>query len=301
MSLKEQKIQKITWIDIVNPTKKEVEELAEKYDFHELDIEAILEENQRARVDTYENYIFMVMHFPKYDNKAKRYLINEFNIFISKDYFITIRWYPSKHLDKIFDYYEKHPKEEWVNTWYILYDILDALLDKIFKLIDSSNWDLRRIEKSLFTWWNKKQTINEIMIKKRNTIALKHMLEPQIQVLKLLELRMNNLFKDDEVEIYFENLIDKVEKTSSEIHVMQENTESIEDTLKSLFDLQTNTSVRYLTIFSAFLMPLTLVTWFFWMNLSTWVFSTTFVYSLFWIVTTLMIIWFIFLIKNNKL
>jgi Mg2+ and Co2+ transporter CorA len=97
------------------------------------------------------------------------------------------------------------------------------------------------------------------MIKKRNAITLKHMLNPQIQVLKMLELRTNALFKD-EFELYFENLIDKFEKISSEILIIQENIESMEDTLKSIFDMQTNTSVKYLTLFSAFMLPLTLVT-----------------------------------------
>lgn len=83
------------WIDIVNPTTKEIDEMVEKYSFHELDREAIIEEYQLARVDTYENYIFLVLHFPKYDPKTRRYLLNEFDIFISKNYFINFRYYNS--------------------------------------------------------------------------------------------------------------------------------------------------------------------------------------------------------------
>lgn len=135
------------------------------------------------------------------------------------------------------------------------------MMDKIFRLFDKFSKDLRILESEIFKQTSK-NLINEIMIKKRNVITLKHMLNPQIQVLKMLELRTNSLFKD-EFEVYFENLIDKLEKISSEIQILQENIESMEDTLKSIFDMQTNTSVKYLTIFSAFMLPLTLVTGFF--------------------------------------
>lgn len=70
----------------------------------------------------------------------------------------------------------------------------------------------------------------------------------------------------DEVELYFENLEDKLDKIFSEIQLLQENIDSIEDTLKSVFELETNSTIKYLTVFSAFMLPLTLVTSFFGMN-----------------------------------
>jgi magnesium transporter len=103
------------------------------------------------------------------------------------------------------------------------------------------------------------------MTKKRNIITLKHMMKPQISVLKIVELRMKERFSD-EVELYFENLEDKLDKIFSEIQLLQENIDSIEDTLKSVFELETNTTIKYLTVFSAFMLPLTLVTSFFGMN-----------------------------------
>ncbi len=83
----------VEWLDIINPTDREIDDIVEKYNFHELDREAIVEEYQLARVDTYDNYIFVVLHFPKYDTKSRRYLSNEFNIFISRTYLINFRYY----------------------------------------------------------------------------------------------------------------------------------------------------------------------------------------------------------------
>jgi magnesium transporter len=61
---------------------EKIQEIADKYDFHELDIEACLEENQRSRVDIYDDYLFILLNFPKYSRTKKLYEQNEFNIFL---------------------------------------------------------------------------------------------------------------------------------------------------------------------------------------------------------------------------
>ncbi len=267
------------WIDVVNPTEREIDQIVEKYDFHELDREAIIEEYQLARVDTYDDYTFVVLHFPKFDAKSRRYLANEFDIFISRNYLINFRYYSTSSVDAIMDRYHdgKHGKEA-INTGYMLYDLIDSMLDKTLKILNRFGKDLRNLETNLFRDVGE-ETISEIMIRKRNMIALKHMISPQIRVLKVLELRMNALFKDDEVEVYFENLEDKAEKIYSEIQLLQENIDSMEDTLKSIFDMQTNNTIKYLTFFSAFMLPLTLITSFFGMNIENVPFKDSLVYG----------------------
>jgi magnesium transporter len=272
------KIGNTEWMDFVDPSESEVEDVIERYDFHELDKEAVLEENQTARVDTYDRYVFVVLHFPKYDTRTKRYLLNEFNIFVSKDYLILFRYYGSKTVQKVFDSYQKNGNDrEIVNTGYMLYDLVDAMLDKVFRLLDKLGKDLRILENSLFKGKADEDLIREIMVKKRNIVTLKHMIKPQISALKLLELRMNAMFKD-EVEVYFENLEDKVGKIYGEIELLQENIVTMEDTLKTLFDMRTNSTIKYLTFFSAFMLPLTFVTGFFGMNVEKVPFHETMVY-----------------------
>lgn len=254
------------WMDFVQPGEDEVDDIIERYDFHELDRAAILESNQSARVDTYDRYVFVVLHFPKYDSRTKRYLLNEFNVFVSKDYLIVFRYYGSNTVERVFESYrDGNHGREIVNTGYMLYDLIDAMLDKIFRLLDKLGKDLRNLENSLFKGNADEDLIREIMVKKRNVVTLKHMIKPQISALKLLELRMNAMFKD-EVEVYFENLEDKVDKIYAEIELHQENIETMEDALKSLFDMRTNATIKYLTLFSAFMLPLTFVTGFFGMN-----------------------------------
>ena len=297
------KIKKIEWIDFVNASESEVEDIIERYDFHELDKEAILEENQTARVDTYDKYVFVVLHFPKYDTRTKRYLLNEFNIFVSKEFLISFRYYQSSSLERLFERYEaKEQDHETVNTAYMLYDVIDNMLDKVFRLLEKFSKDLRTIENALFRESPDEDLIREIMIRKRNIIALKHMMKPQLSALKLLELRMNTLFKDDdEVEVYYESLEDKLSKIYAEIELQQENIDTMEDTLKSIFDMRTGATMKYLTIFSAVMLPLTLITSFFGMNVDDVPFKDSLVYGSITLIALVMIGLTIWMIKGRKI
>ncbi|MBS9784248.1 hypothetical protein KGV55_02770 [Candidatus Gracilibacteria bacterium] len=253
------------WIDKENPDVKYIEKIFKKYDFHELDREAILEENQQTRLDPYDDYLFIVLYFPKFDKKTQRYLANELNIFISKEYLITFRYYRSYTLQKVQNKYIQRDKEnKTISPAFILYDIIENFLDKTTKMLKFFSMDIKKLEKQVFSTRNTK-TIHEIMIKKRNIITLKHMMQPQISVLKLIEFHMKRRFSN-EVELYFENLEDKLDKIFLEIQIIEENLDSLEDALKSIFDLETNITMKYLTIFSAFMLPLTLATSFFGMN-----------------------------------
>jgi magnesium transporter len=266
------------WQDFINPSLDDIDAIMEKYGFHELDKEAILEENQYARIDTYDDYLFLVLHFPKYEPSTERYIHNELNIFVAKDYIITFRYYQSTTLKRVYTKYEARIKDgEVITPAFLLYEIIENFLDKTMKMLEKFGKDLKNLEREL---WSARGTdlIKSIMTRKRNIITLKHMMKPQIAVLKMIEIRMKERFSE-EVELYFENLQDKLDKIFSEVQLLQENIDSMEDTLKSVFELQTNTTITYLTVFSAFILPLTLATGFFGMNIESLPFSDTIMWS----------------------
>lgn len=269
------------WLDRINPPLDEIDAVFEKYNFHELDRDAVIEPNQYARIDTYDDYIFLVLHFPKYEPNTERYIQNELNIFLSKDYIITFRYYQSTTMKRIYDRYETRlENKENVSAAFLLYEIIEGYLDKTMRMLERFAKDLKILERELFVSRGSR-TIRDIMTRKRNIITLKHMMKPQIAVLKMIEIRMKERFSD-EVELYYENLEDKLDKIFSEIQLLQENIDSMEDTLKSIFELETNSTIKYLTVFSAFIMPLTLATGFFGMNIESVPFNDTVVWGVLW-------------------
>lgn len=303
-NLREINIRWITWIDWVNLDKKQIYEVVKDYDFHELDIEACLEENQRARVDKYDEYLFIIFNFPKYNSKLWVYDLNEFNIFLWKDFIITFRTFEANHIDKLFEKYKKLDIDDDASlkftTWFILYEIMQSMLEKMFKVLDNNARDLKILEKEVFINTSS-NLVQKIMIKKRNIIYLKHMFKPQVSVLKLIELNINNLFKWM-MELYFEDLEDKLDYIVNYLNIQEENISSIEDAFTSIINVKTNSVIKFLTLFSAFLLPLTLITSFYWMNIKLpYQDNPEFFYTIFFISTIFMILTILFMKIKWKL
>ncbi len=300
--IRELKIKWITWIDGYNLDKKTIYNVLKEHDFHELDIEACMEENQRARIDSYEDYFFMVLHFPKYLVNSKIYELNEFNIFLKKDLLITFRNFSWIHVDRIFTKYEKHDFYEWEDfmlySGYILYEIIEAMFEKIFNSINNTKKDLHKLEKFVFEKVDYK-LVNEIMIKKRNIIFLKHMFLPQVAVMRSTESNINKIFKW-EIEEYFEDLEDKILYIVNSITILEEHIISIEDAFKSIVDMNMNYVMKILTFFSALILPLTLITSFYWMNVKLPQDNVGFVYILMWLSIVIMLLMYLFMKRKWK-
>jgi len=303
--IRELKINWIKWIDAVWLKKDEIKNLLIKYEVHELDLEACLEWNQKARLDNYDNYSFLISHFPKYNSKKKLYELNEFNIFLWKDFLITLRNNTWTHINKIFEYYSElkittKKKDIKVTTGYILYEITQVMLEKMFKVINNINFDVRKIESEVFGWDDSSDLVRDIMIKKRNIILLKHMFKPQVLVLKQLEYIVNKTYKW-EMEVYFEDLEDKLDQIVNELTLLQEYVDSIEDAFKSMVDIKTNFVIKILTVFSAFMLPLTLITSFYWMNVDLpFAENIKFIIFLLFFSLFLMVLLYVFLRKKGK-
>lgn len=146
----------------------------------------------------------------------------------------------------------------------ILYEVIQVMLEKMFKVGKNIRKDIKLIENQVFENTTSR-LVKDIMIKKRNIIVLKHMFQPQKSVLIGLENHMKKIFPD-EIEVYFEDLEDKLEKIVTDVSILEEYIESVEDAFKSIIDIKTNSTIKFLTIFSAILLPLTLVTSFYGMN-----------------------------------
>jgi len=297
------KINGVKWIDWAGLNAEEIKNLLWEYDFHELDIEACIEENQTARIDSYDDYLFIILHFPKYNFITKTYILNEFKIFLWKDFIITLENHSGIHIDKIFEKYRlakaKKDKEIKLSSGFILYEIIQIMLEKMFKVSANVKKDMKNIESMVFDNANT-SLVKEIMIKKRNIVVLKHMFIPQINVLKRIEFHINKIF-DEQIEAYFEDLEDKLDHVVNNLKILDEYIESIEDAFKTLIDIKTNFVIKVLALFSALLLPLTLITSFYGMNVALpFQKSPWFVFWLLWASAIFMVLVYYVFKRNGK-
>lgn len=262
----------VTRVNFSNPSASEIKEIVDTYDVHDIIEQDINEVNTHDKIDIYDECIFLVLHFPKYDEINSKYFSNEFNIILGKNYIVTVTKYHTNHIDNIRKQYaediaQKDPDEEFkVSPYYILYKIIDVMYDKVLIALNKFNLDLNTLEEAVFN----KNILNEtllskLLVKKRNIVLLKHLTLPQSRILQELQKATENFYEWD-LDVYFEDLIYKTDRIMASINMAMENTESISTIYNTAANIKTNTIVSILTILTVIVWLMTMITWFYGMN-----------------------------------
>lgn len=269
------KIGKIKWIYLSRPDRKQLEETIKDLDLHEMIEQDILEPSAHDKIDRYDDCIFLVMHFPKYNEKLWKYVSNEMNIILGKDFIITITKYPTNNIEKIRQEYVSEIKEEWeeaeeykISPYYILYKIIDVMYDKVLLGLNKFNLDLMEMEKQAFDKnFVDTDFLKTILVKKRNTVLLKTIFTPHEEILIELQKATANFYEWD-LDVYFEDLEYKTSKILGHISIIHENIDSIWEIFNTLTNMMTNTNVWVLTILTVIIWVMTMISGMFGMNVA---------------------------------
>ena len=125
------------------------------------------------------------------------------------------------------------------------------MYDKSIKTLTQSSKDVVNLEEQLFKSNKLEKTLLEnLTIKKRNIVSLKHIFTPHREILEELQKALPKFYKED-LDVYFEDLEYKLDKIINTISVSFENVESLAETYNSLMNIKTNSMISVLTIFSA--------------------------------------------------
>lgn len=244
-------------IHLFDPQKNEINELVKKYDLHELIEEDLFELTNQEKIDVYEEHMFIVLNFPKYDEALRKYFPNEFSIILGKNFIVTMAKFDTNHIQSIIEEYSEELKtresdEEFkISPEYILYKVIDTMYDKSISMLTKSSKDVLSLEEQLFSSQKlEKNLLENLTIKKRNIVSLKHMFLPHSEILEELQKTLPKFYRED-LEVYFEDLVYKHDKIMNTITVGFENIESLSDTYNSLMNIKTNSMIGVLTIFAA--------------------------------------------------
>ena len=257
------------WLNIEEPTAVETAWLAEHFEFHELDLEDVLSTRQRPKIDEYDEYMFIVLHVPHYNKERGRLDAAELNVFVGDGYIITLPNVPLKPVGRLFAQLEdnKERREEYFSkgSGYVLYEILSELFDYCFPILDKIGFKLDRLTEAIFTERRSEEVVRDISDVKQEIVAYRKVIKPERSTLRLLE-RARTRYLPEDLEVYFDDVVDKAERIWDQLDNYKEVVEALETTNESVIAHKQNDILRILTIFSVILLPLTLITGIFGMN-----------------------------------
>jgi magnesium transporter len=260
----------LTWVNVVAPDVETAQVLADRFGWHPLDVEDVVSKRQRPKVDDYEDegYLFAVLHFPVYDKTIQRLNAAEIDLFIGHDYVVTI---PNLELLPVTRLFARCQTDERLReqlfargSGRLLYEILDDLFDYCFPILDKIAHKLDGIEDEMFEG-RSQEVVRDISNVKQEIISYRKIIKPERSTLRVLERRVENFLPED-LEEYFDDIVDAAERIWDLLDNYKEVVEALESTNESVISHRQNDVLRLLTVISVTILPLTLVTGLFGMN-----------------------------------
>src|SRR5215216_1637843 len=251
----------LRWINIERPRALEQAWLEEHFGFHPLDYEDVRSRNQRPKVDEYDDYLFIVLHFPRYDKNVGRLNAAEVDMFVGPDYLITIPNEPLQPLEYLFE--RCRTNEELRDSLfskgagYLLYKIVDDCVDASFPMLRKMGNKLERIEEDIFEG-REAEIVRDISNAKQEIINFRKVIRPQRAAFSDLERNKQRYIADD-LDIYFDDIVDASERIWDMLENYKEVVEALESTNESAIAHRSNEVFRVLTAFSVIFLPLTLI------------------------------------------
>ena len=224
----------------------------------------MLSRNQRPKIDEYPDYLFIVLHFPVFDRQVERLNAGELDIFVGRDFLVTIPNTPLQPVEYLFE--RCRQKEELRDqlfsrgSGYLLYRIIDDAFDYCFPMLRKIGNKLDALEDEIFEG-RSEDIVRDISNAKQEIINFRKVIRPQRPVLRDLE-KLEQPFlarEGGELELYFDDIGDSHERIWDMLENYKEVVEALEETNESYISHRVNDILRVLTSISVIVLPLTLI------------------------------------------
>ena len=255
----------LLWLDITNPSEDDIDLMVDTFKFHQLAIEdAIFPQNQ-PKIDDYEDYLFIVVHELNYPSRqAGDVKSQELNIFVGKNFVLTIHNDPLPSISKLFQRAQTKPSYMQQGAGFLLHAIIDNVVDNYFPVVDQLENRIEELEDQVLAGAD--QTVLEKIVDlKKTVLTIRNFIVPQRKILGRL-CRANTLFIKRATSAYFRDVYDHVVRVSEMLDTYRDVLNSTMDAYLSVVSQRMNEIIKTLTIITTIMMPLTVITSFYGMN-----------------------------------
>ncbi|MEA1936567.1 MAG: CorA family divalent cation transporter [Patescibacteria group bacterium] len=263
------KNENITWINIVNPNEKDLEFLKAEFKICSSVLKEYRPKIKRPKVEDFKNYLFVVIHFPVFNNKTRKTMSVELDIVLFEDILITSYAGSFPELKKVFN---KCSNNKQVKNYYLeknaiclAYKILDKLIDTRMPMLDHIDDRIDDIEEEIFNG-NERKMVSEIAIVKHDIIGFRKIVKPQRMVLESL-IRIATKITNENLTRVSAEVIGSNTKVWHTLENHKETIEALEHTNESLLSYKLSDTMKVLTAFSVLVLPMSLIANAFGMNL----------------------------------
>ena len=261
------------WYDLVRPTAEDYKILADELGLHELAIEDSIKGGQRAKIDHYDSHLFINLYQANFPTDEPELDLAELAIFVTKDAVITVRQNEEFRMENVIKRWDESAELAHYGVAFLLWGILDVVIDDYFKVIERLDTELEVLEDELFEPKPKDTTIQKRSYQLRKSLVLlRRAAVPMREVINPL-LKHNGEILHNEMLPYYQDLYDHIMRVADWTDSLRDLVTTLLETNLTLQGNRMNLVMKQVTSWAAIIAVPTAITGYYGQNVPYWGFG----------------------------
>jgi len=172
------------WVALKDPEPSELDMMQEEFGLHELAVDDARQGHQRPKIEEYGDSLFAVLQTIELNDDEP--VIGEVDIFVGPNYILSTRRRTQKGFADVRARCEREPHLLQNGSGYVLYALMDAVVDRYFPVLDELEIALERVEEQIFVKNAARSNIEALYSLKQKLMMLKHVVDPLMEAVSKL-------------------------------------------------------------------------------------------------------------------
>lgn len=251
------------WVALYEPTTEELKTMQHEFALHELAVEDARHGHQRPKIEEYGDSLFVVLHTAELSGKDLK--VGEVDVFVGQNYVLSVRTGTERGFGGVRARSEREPELLRHGSAYVLYAIMDAVVDRYFPVLDGLEAALEEVEERIFSGQNNRAIIEALYALKQKLMMLKHATGPLLEATsKLYGGRVPQLCAG--LQDYFRDVYDHLVRVNQSVDSLREMVTTAISVNVSLLSIQENEVTKRLAAYAALVAVPTMIAGVYGMN-----------------------------------
>jgi magnesium transporter len=256
------------WADMTGPESHHLELMEKTFGFHPLAIEDTRNQRQRPKVEEYADHLFLILNPIARDEEGVSF--RELDVFIGRNYLVTVHPEPDPVVDEVERRLGRRGNGKPVTPGYLLYALVDTVVDTYFPVLDQIDGELSDLEDELLEH-PQEDALRRLLALKRSLVEVRRVIGPQRDMFNVLTRRDLELIEPELARYHFRDVYDHLLRITDTVDTFRDLLSSMVDVYMSAISNRLNTVVNRLTRVTVVIGAFAVITGFYGMNFShTW-------------------------------
>jgi magnesium transporter len=250
------------WVALYEPDAETLVSMQSEFDLHPLAVEDASYGQQRPKIEEYGNCLFAVLHMLEQDTELH---VGALHIFVGPNYILSVRRGVQKGFQEVRERCEREPDLLQIGSGYVLYALMDAVVDRYFPVLQDIETELDRIEELIFASKSVRENIEQLYALKQRLTCVKHAVAPLLDALTNLSgTRVPQACVG--MREYFRDIGDHLQRLNQTVESTRDTIATAISVNLSMITLQENEVTKRLAAYAALIGVPTLIAGIYGMN-----------------------------------